>query len=68
MNFVFKISLTKSVFVYNYFYCIYSLKYKMRIKTENNYKKLFLKFKNKNLKLIKNKNLKLIFYLFLQSN
>lgn len=59
MNFVFKISLTKSVFVYNYFYCIYSLKYKMRIKTENNYKKLFLKFKNKNLKLI--------FYLFLQS-
>ena len=60
MNFVFKISLTKSVFVYNYFYCIYSLKYKMRIKTENNYKKLFLKFKNKNLKLI--------FYLFLQSN
>ena len=60
MNFVFKISLTKSVFVYNYFYCIYSLKYNMRIKTENNYKKLFLKFKNKNLKLI--------FYLFLQSN
>ena len=59
MNFVFKISLTKSVFVYNYFYCIYSLKYIMRIKTENNYKKLFLKFKNKNLKLI--------FYLFLQS-
>ena len=59
MNFVFKISLTKSVFVYNYFYCIYSLKYKMRIKTENNYKKLFLKFKNKNLKII--------FYLFLQS-
>ncbi len=45
MNFVFKISLTKSVFVYNYFYCIYSLKYNMRIKTENNYKKLFLKFK-----------------------
>ena len=60
MNFVFKISLTKSVFVYNYFYFIYSLKYNMRIKTENNYKKLFLKFKNKNLKLI--------FYLFLQSN